>query len=121
MGWHEELETALSALPSSMVDPGQQSNGPAVERLRQHATDMLCRHPALEELLTTSDQWRLYSLSQGSPYNTEQLKSKLFDCVLTAANRTGIEKAVRTCDKILTSAVERNLPGFELTFFSASN
>lgn len=117
MGWHEELETALSALPSSMVHPGQQSNGPAVERLRQHATDILCRHPALEELLTTSDQWCLYSLSQGSPYNTEQLKSELFDSVLTVANKTGVEKAVRTCDKILTSAVERNLPGFELTFF----
>ena len=113
MGWHEELETALSA----MVDPGQQSNEPEVERLCQHATDMLCRHPALEELLTTSDQWYLYSLSQGSPYNTEQLKSELFDCVLNAAKRTGVEKAVRTCDKILTSAVERNLPGFELTFF----
>ena len=101
-----------------MVDPGQQSNEPAAERLRQHATDVLCRHLTLEELLTTSDQWHLYSLASGYPYNSEKLKSTLIDRVLKAANRTGVEEAVRTCDKLLTDARERNLPGYELTFFT---
>ena len=39
----------------------------------------LTQHPVLAELLPTSDQWHLYSLSSGYPYNTEKLKSALTD------------------------------------------
>ena len=117
MDWRAALKTALSALISSSNAPRQKSAEATIERYRQNATDVLCRHPALEELLKTSDQWHLYSLGVGYPCNTEKLKSKLIDLILNTANRTGVEEAVRICDKILTEAEKQNLPGFELTFF----
>ena len=117
IGWREELEKALSALMSSKPGLGQESAEAAVERHRQNATDVLSRHPALEDLLKTSDQWHLYSLGVGYPCNTEKLKSQLINLLLNTANRTGVEEAVHICDKVLTNAKKKNLPGFELTFF----
>ena len=115
MGWREELMTALVASKAGSV---WQKEDADLERLRRHATDVLSGHPALRELLPTSDQWHLHSLGGGSPCNTEQLKSDLIDHVLVAARETGIETAARACEQFLKGGAEPTLPGFELTFFA---
>ena len=40
-----------------------------------------------------------------------------FERVLDSAKRTGVEKAVSTCDTVLSDAAKRKLTGMELTFF----
>ena len=117
MGWRAELETALSALISSMAGFGQELAESTIERRRQNATDVLCRHPALEKLLKTSDQLYLRSLVTIFSHNTAELKSELINRLVATANRTNIEEAVRICDKVLTDAEKQNLPGFDLTSF----
>ena len=119
MEWRKELELALSRMISSMAidNSGQKTPGTVTGRHRRSAIDVLCRHPEIEQLLKTSDRWHLYSLTSGYPYSTEKLKSQLIDLVLGAAKRISVESAVCTCDKLFTGAAERNLPGFDLTFF----
>ena len=53
----------------------------------------------------------------GIPLNTERLLSKVVDGLLDSVERAGIDKAVRSCDKLLTGARDAHLPGYELTFF----
>ena len=116
MAWREELEEALTALISSKAGSAGQEENADTERLRRHATGILSSHPALRELLPTSDSWHLHSLGSGYPCNTEKLKSDLIDHVLLIARETGVETAARTCEEYLKCAAEPRLPGFELTF-----
>ena len=67
--------------------------------------------------MPTSGTWHLHSLALGLPCTTEKLLSRLIDRLVDTANHAGIENAVRTLDNLLTHAEQRNLPGFDLTFF----
>ncbi len=104
-----------------MGDPALRKNDTAIQQTRKNASDVLAKHPTLKDLLPTSDQWHLSNLTSGVGCNTEKLLSELIDCLLEAAQRTGIKRAVQTCDKLLTDAAERKLSGYELTFLTASS
>ena len=117
MTWHDDLVTAVLAVTSTMADPALRKYDTAIRQTRKDASNVLAEHPTLKDLLPTSDQWHLYNLTSGIPCKTEKLLSELIDCLLEAAQRTGIKRAVQTCDKLLTDAAERKLPGYELTFF----
>ena len=117
MDWRAELEIALSALISPGAGRGQKIAEGTIEKHRQNATDVLCRHPALEKLLKTSDQLHLRSLVTIFAHNAVELKSELINRLVATANRTSIEEAVRICDKVLTDSEKQNLPGFDLTSF----
>lgn len=117
MAWHDDLVTTILALTSTTADPGLPKRDTAIQQTRKDAADILAKHPSLKDLLLTSDQWHLYSLTSGIPYNTEKLLSRLVDYLLEAVQRTGIKMALQTCEKLLTDAAERKLPGYELTFF----
>ena len=117
MTWHDDLVTAVLAVTSTMADPALRKYDTAIRQTRKDASNVLAEHPTLKDLLPTSDQWHLYNLTSGIPCKTEKLLSELIDCLLEAAQRTGIKRAVQTCDKLLTDAAERKLPGYDLTFF----
>ena len=117
MGWHAELETALSALISPGAGLGQKIAEATIEGHRQNVTAVLCKHRALEKLLKTGDQLYLRSLVTIFSHNTAELNAELIDRLVATANRTSVKEAVRICDKLLTDAEKENLPGFELTSF----
>lgn len=94
------------------------TNEEEIKSYRQKAIKVLRNHPELKELLTTSDQWYLYSLNSGTPYDTEKLKLELIDLILNATRKTGVADAVHTCNKLLTDAADQKLEGFEFTFFA---
>ena len=117
MTWLKNLEAALSALTSSLADSQPEHDTADVEACRTQVADVLGKHPALADLLPTSGTWHLHSLALGLPCTTEKLLSRLIDRLVDTANHAGIENAIRTLDDLLTSAEERDLPGYELTFF----
>ena len=118
MTWQKELQDALAALKRHESDRDREEQDGSVERLRRDANDVISQHPVLAELLPTSDQWHLYSLSSGYPYNTEQLKSALTDHVLRAVEESGVAAASRRCEAFLRGAAETCLPGFDITLFA---
>ena len=118
MTWHKELEDALTALELHEADRDREEQDGSIERLRRDVTDAISRHPVLTELLPTSDQWHLCSLSSGYPYNTEKLKSALTDHVLRSVRDSGIATASRTFGTFLNGAAETCLPGFDITLFA---
>lgn len=117
MSWLNDLEAALSTLMSPTADSQAGSDTADTCAPRNRVADILARHPALADLLPTSGTWHLHSLALGLPCTTEKLLSRLIDSLVDTANHAGIENAVRTLDNLLTSAEERDLPGYELTFF----
>ena len=118
MTWRKELEDALAALKRHESDRDREERDGSIERLRRDVNDVISQHPVLAELLPTSDQWHLYSLSSGYPYNTEKLKSALTDHVLHAVQETGIATALQTCEAFLNGVAETCLPGFDITLFA---
>ena len=117
MSWPSDLHAALSALTSTMANAVASNDTVDVDARRSAVTDVLARHPALVDLLPTSDNWQFYSLTVGVPFTTEKLLSELLDRLLDSAKHIGVEDAVRTLDNLLTLAERRDLPGYELTFF----
>ena len=118
MTWCKELEEALTVLEHDVAGPDREEDDGSFQRLRRDVTDVISQHPVLTELLPTSDQWHLYSLSSGYPYNTEKLESALTDHVLRAARESGIATASRTCEAFLNGVAETCLPGFDITLFA---
>ena len=117
MGWIEEFTAAVSACVTSRAATGHQGSAKATSDGRKKAAEVLGRHPTLRGLLKASNQWHLYFLGVGTPYDTEKLKFHLIDLVLKAVKRDGVEAAVDTCDRVLTDAASHRLPGLDLTFF----
>ena len=118
MTWQKELEDALAALKRHEADRDREEQDGSIERLRRDVNDVISQHPVLAELLPTSDQWHLYSLSSGYPYNTEKLKSALTDHVLRAVRESGIATASRRCEAFLNGVAGTCLPGFDITLFA---
>ena len=117
MTWPNDLKSALSALTSTMANASLANDTVEVGARRDDVADVLARHPAIADLLPTSTNWHLHSLTIGLPFTTERLLLKLIDGLLETAKSTGIENAVHTLDNLLTDAETRDLPGYELTFF----
>lgn len=117
MNWSNDLKAALSALTSTMANGLAPNDTVGADVRRNDVADVLARHPALADLLPTSDNWHLHSLTMGLPCTTERLLSKLIDRLFETTKSAGIENAVRTLDKLLADAEKRNLPGYNLTFF----
>ena len=117
MAWHQNLEAAILEVKSATVDLTARNRDIAIRKRRKDAADTLRTHPKLKDLLPKSDRWRLHKLDLGRPFSTEGLLSHLIDSLLAYAERTGIERAARHCDTLLTGAAASELPGYELTFF----
>ena len=121
MTWRDNLQSAISALASTMVQYQSATGSAVIKQARRHAAAVLAEHPALRDLLPTSNNWHLYTLTNGSSYNTGQLLSHFVDRLLDVAEKSNIEQAVQTCDQLLTHAAEHKLPGYEFTFFVGLN
>ena len=117
MSWLNDLDAALSTLMSATANSQPENDIPDLDARRNRVAEVLTRHPALADLLPTSNNWHLHSLALGIPCTTEKLLATLIDRLLDTAYHTGVEPAVRTLDRLLSDAENRNLPGFELTFF----
>ena len=121
MTWRDNLQSAISALASSIVQYRSATDSTVIKQERQHTAEVLAEHPALKDLLPTSDNWHLHTLTSGYPYNTERLLSHFVDRLLDVATKSSIEQAVQNCDLLLTNATEYELPGYEFTFFEGLN
>ena len=117
MSWLNDLEAVLSIATTPTAYSRPENDAADVASRRSRVADVLARHPALADLLPTSGTWHLHSLALGIPCTTEKLLSTLIDRLVDTASHAGIETAVRTLDNLLTGAEERDLPGYELTFF----
>lgn len=117
MSWLDDLDSVLSALMSATANSQPENDNPGLDARRNRVAEVLARHPALADLLPTSNNWCLYSLANVMPCTTERLLATLIDRLLDTANHIGIEPAARTLERLLSDAEKHDLPGFDLTFF----